>query len=98
MPPQRRFNPKLGADGFLTVDSLRTAVLELTGEDGEETIKSELLIFQTPKQRSWPSTMRRLSIIQTLFPLDRTLPLDFGVSHGAGIVRFAAEDTWWYYS
>jgi hypothetical protein len=112
VPPQRRFHLQLGADGFLTIDSVRSAVTELTREAQGEVIRSELLIFQTPKQRTWliatnrhtfvvlddETTRRKASLVQTFFGLEKTLPLEFGVSPGAGTVRFAAEDTWWYYS
>jgi len=80
-------------------------------ESGEE-VRKELLTFQTPKQRTWllatsnfvfvllddEKTRARNSLIQTFFEKRKTFPLAFGSDKAAGIVKFGAEDTWWYYS
>jgi hypothetical protein len=42
-------------------------------------------------------TRRRQKVVQTFFDLKETLPLEFRMSGGAGVVKFAAEDIWWYY-
>jgi hypothetical protein len=75
-------------------------------------VVGELLIFQTPRQRTWliattqhlfivlddEKTRLKRNLVQTFFGLKDALPLGFGVSGGSGIVKFAAEDTWWFYS
>jgi hypothetical protein len=102
----------LGPDGFLTLRSLHGVVSDFAGLDAEEPITGELLIFQTPRQRTWlivsarqlfvvlddETTRKNKNLVQTVLGLDNVLPLDFGVSQGAGIVKFAAEGTWWFYS
>jgi hypothetical protein len=109
---QARSAPALGPDGFVTVEGLH-ALVSSSGllVDGDTT-KKELVIFQTPRQRTWllasrtsvyvilddKRTRRKRSLIQTYFSKDRALPLDFGSGKNAGIVKFAAESTWWYYS
>ena len=101
-----------GADGFLTLTALRSLVSEFALLEKEEPIRGELLIFQTPRQRTWliatrqrvfvllddERTRRKQRLVQTFFDLKETLPLEFRISGGAGVVKFAAEETWWYYS
>jgi hypothetical protein len=102
----------LGPDGFLTFRSLHDVVSDFAGLDAAEAIRGELLILQTPRQRTWlivsaeqlfvvlddETTRKNKNLVQTVIGLDNVLPLDFGVSQGAGIVKFAAEGTWWFYS
>jgi hypothetical protein len=110
--PTPRGDIRTGADGFLTVDSLRAVVRDTLVLDQRETPVGELLFFQTPKQRTWliattnrvcvilddQQTRRTGSLVQTVFGLEEALPLSFSESDGSGTVKFAAEDTWWYYS
>lgn len=109
---QKAGPPTLGPDGFVTVESLRRLVSESGLLDRSEAVQKELLIFQTPKQRTWllatesfvflllddDRTRSKENLIQTFFEKKKTLPLEFDSDKGAGIVKFAAEDTWWYYS
>jgi len=103
----------LGPDGFLTVESLRALVSQSGLLDGPaDEVRKELLIFQTPRQRTWlvatdssvfialddERTRTKWSLIQTVFEKSKALPLSFGEDQGSGMVRFDAEDTWWYYS
>jgi hypothetical protein len=106
--------PVLGPDGFLTVESLRTLVSQSGLLHGGEDVKQELLIFQTPNQRTWllatdnfvfvllddEGTRSRKNLIQTYFEKKKTFPLEFGLDprEGAGIVKFGTADMWWYYS
>ena len=102
-----------GPDRFLTAPSLRTAVMESGLVDAGNSVSGELLIFQTPTQRTWlfatqslvlvllddEDTRRDSRLVQTSFERRKTLPLRFRRSQGdAGVVKFAAEDIWWYYS
>jgi hypothetical protein len=103
---------KVGADGFLNVISLHAIVSDSKLLEMGESVRGELLLFQTPTQRTWLiATSRRIfvlldddatreekRVIQTSFDRARTLPLRFGKSEGEGIVKFRAEQTWWYYS
>jgi hypothetical protein len=103
---------QVGPDGFLTGESRRAIVLQSTLHEPGETVVGELLIFQTPAQRTWlVATNRKVfvllddevtrntkRIIQTAFDRARTLPLKFDTEKGAEAVKFAAEETWWYYS
>ncbi|MEN4918238.1 hypothetical protein ABE485_06165 [Achromobacter spanius] len=103
---------ELGADGFLKVSSIHSFVTESGLLDKGEKITAELLIFQTPKQKTWlvstdnfvfvlldsEETRGKLNVVQTLFAKQATLPLEFSAQDGAGSVKFAAERTWWYYS
>jgi len=103
---------ELGADGFLTVNSIHSFVADSGLLDENEEVKKELLIFQTPKQKTWlvstssyvfilldsEQTRGKLNVIQTFFDKHKTLPLDFTTQDAAGSVKFAAETTWWYYS
>lgn len=43
----------VGPDGFLTMESLRASVQETGLLDPDDAILKELLIFQTPGQRTW---------------------------------------------
>jgi hypothetical protein len=105
--------PTIGPDGFLTIESLRMFVAQSGLLDKEEEgVRKELLIFQTPKQRTWllatknftfvllddEHTRAKNKLVQTLFEKKKALPLAFGADKGAGIVKFGAEETWWYYS
>jgi hypothetical protein len=104
--------PVIGPDGFLTADSLRTLVSQSGLLPEREEPEKELLIFQTPKQRTWllatdnfvfillddEGTRSKNNVIQTYFEKKKTLPLSFGLEKQQGLVKFAAEDTWWYYS
>ena len=45
--------PTLGPDGFLTVESLRRLVSQSGLLDRGGDVMKELLIFQTPRQRTW---------------------------------------------
>jgi len=108
----REAAPILGPDGFLTVESLRALVSQSGLLDEGENVRKELLIFQTPKQRTWllatekfllimlddERTRSRKNLIQTFFEKTRTFPLKFGSEGDAGIVKFGAEETWWYFS
>ena len=103
---------EVGADGFLNTSSLRSIVSHSKLFEVGESVTAELMIFQTPAQRTWlMATNRRIfvlldddvtreekHVIQTSFDRARTLPLQFGKSEGVGIVKFRAEPTWWYYS
>jgi hypothetical protein len=103
---------KFGPDGFLTPQSLRAIVSCSELLRSGESVTGELLIFQTPKQRTWLlATQRQVfvllddernrdkkRIIQTRFERTRTLPLETAKEDGTGVVKFAVEDTWWYYS
>ena len=113
-PPEqlKKTELELGADGFLTVSSIRAAVVESGLTDKDDSISGELLIFQTPKQKTRllatrkyvfillddENTRQQRRLIQTFFERNRTLPLKFDTEDGAGVVKFAAQDTWWYYS
>jgi hypothetical protein len=102
----------VGPDGFLTVSAIHAVVAESGLLDSNESVVGELLIFQTPNQRTWlvasdkkmfivlddEETRRNSRLIQTYFDKDRTLPIQCRESDGAGIVRFHAENNWWYYS
>jgi hypothetical protein len=102
----------VGPDGFVTAEGLRDHVAQSGLLEREDKIQKELLIFQTPTQRTWllasedylyvllddEGTRKRANLIQTLFEKRKTLPLAFDAQAGAGIVRFKAEETWWYYS
>jgi hypothetical protein len=110
--PPRADALELGPDGFLTTDSLRAIVSSSELLRSGESVTGELLMFQTPKQRTWLlATQRQVfvllddernrskkRIIQTRFERARTLPLEVAKEDGTGVVKFAAEDTWWYYS
>jgi hypothetical protein len=110
--PPRADALELGPDGFLTTHSLRVIVSSSELLHSGESVTGELLILQTPKQRTWLlATQRQIfvllddernrskkRIIQTRFERTRTLPLEVGKEDGAGVVKFAAEGTWWYYS
>src|ERR1700693_317256 len=112
VPPTRADELQTGADGFLTIDSLPALVTRPALLDEREPVAGELLIFQTPKQRTWliattqhlfvilddEQTRQKRNLVQTFFSRKQALPLKFGESEGSGIVKFAAEDTWWYYS
>jgi hypothetical protein len=37
-------------------------------------------------------------LVQTFFDVKDALLLEFRISNGAGVLKFAAEDTWRYYS
>jgi hypothetical protein len=101
-----------GPDGFLTPEGRRTLVLQSTLHEPNERNTGELLIFQTPKQRTWlvatdrkifillddEQTRREKRIIQTAFDRAKTLPLEFDTEENAESVKFAAEETYWYYS
>lgn len=103
---------ELGADSFLTVHSIHSFVADSGLLDEGDEVKKELLIFQTPQQRTWlvstrnhmfllldsEQTRGKLNVVQTFFDKNNTLPLDFTAQNGAGAVKFAAEKTWWYYS
>jgi hypothetical protein len=103
---------QVGPDGFLTVESRRAIVLESNLHAPGEAVVDELLIFQTPRQRTWlvatdrkvfvllddEQTRKKKQIIQTAFDRARTLPLEFDTEENAEAVKFAAEETWWYYS
>lgn len=105
-------NVELGPDGFLTIESLRTFVSNSGLLDHGEYVESELLFFHTPKQKTWlisttsfvfvlldsEATRGKLNVVQTFFERNRVLPLDIEGGDGTGSVRFAAENTWWYYS
>jgi hypothetical protein len=87
-------------------------VAQSTLHEPNETVVGELLIFQTPEQRTWlVATNRKVfvilddegtrndkRIIQAAFDRARTLPLKFDTEKRAEAVKFAAEETWWYYS
>jgi hypothetical protein len=103
---------EVGPDGFLKASSIRAAVAESGLPDKDDPITGELLIFQTPNQKTWlvatkktvfillddASTRQASRLIQSAFDKNRTLPLKFDTSDGEGVVKFAAEDEWWYYS
>jgi hypothetical protein len=103
---------EVGPDGFLTASSIRAAVAESGLSDKDDPVTGELLIFQTPNQKTWlvatrkkvfillddASTRQASRLIQSVFDRNRTLPLKFDTSEGEGVVKFAAEDDWWYYS
>jgi hypothetical protein len=105
--------PIPGPDGFLTVESLRELVSNSGLAHGEE-VKKELLIFQTPSQRTWllatnnfvfvllddERTRFSNSAIQTFFDKKKTFPLKFvsDKTEGAGIVIFREAYPGWYYS
>lgn len=44
---------EVGADGFLNALSIRAAVAESGLLEADESVTGELLIFQTPNQRTW---------------------------------------------
>ena len=80
--------------------------------DGDSSVERELIIFQTPAQRTWlvvtrqktfivlddKGTRARCNLIQGYFERAKTLPLAFDADRGAGTVRFSAQPGWWYYS
>lgn len=102
----------VGPDGFFSSESIRKIVQDSGLIDNDDTIKQELLIFQTPKQRTWlvatkkyvfillddDTTKKRNDLIQTFFEKSKTMPLKFNSHDSAGTVKFNAEDIWWYYS
>jgi hypothetical protein len=108
----KRAKLEVGADGFLNALSIRAAVTESGLFETDEPVTDELLIFQTPNQRTWlvatdrhvfvllddEDTRRDSRLIQTFFDRARTLPIQCRISDGAEVVKFAAEDIWWYYS
>ena len=103
---------ELGPDGFLTPESRENVVEHSDLFEDTEAVVGELLIFQTPAQRTWlistnrkvfillddAGTRKKKRIIQTAFDRNRALPLEFDDEKGAESVKFAAEDTFWYYS
>lgn len=109
---KRGLDLHLGPDGFLTLQSLREVVAHFALLEKDEPVKGELLIFQTPRQRTWliatakrtfivlddEKTRLKRNLVQTFFAVKETAPLEFTVSKGSGTVKFAAEDTWWFYS
>lgn len=111
-PAERQVPLKLGPDGFLTINTVHAIVLDFALLEEIEPITGELLFFQTPRQRTWlvattkrcfivlddEKTRQKRNLVQTLFGIEQVLPLDFGISRGSGIVKFAAENTWWFYS
>lgn len=108
----KRTKLEVGADGFLNSLSIRAAVAESGLLEPSESVTGELLIFQTPDQRTWlvatdshlfvmlddEDTRQDSQLIQTFFERVRTLPLEFRISKGTEVVKFGAEDVWWYYS
>lgn len=102
----------VGPDGFFSSDSIRKIVQFSGILDKDDYVKQELLIFQTPNQRTWlvatrkyvavllddEGTKMKNDLIQTFFNKEETLPLKFNSHDGAGTVKFNAEDIWWYYS
>lgn len=108
----RRTKLEVGADGFLNALSIRAAVTESGLLDADELVTDELLIFHTPNQRTWlvatgrnvfvllddQDTRKDARLIQTFFDRTKTLPIQCRRSDGADVVKFAAEDIWWYYS
>jgi hypothetical protein len=105
-------NLQTGADGFLSVVTLRAVVAESGLVERNESVDGELLLFLTPQQHTWlVSTTHQIfillddegtraegNIIMTHFERSRTLPLKTSVENGAGVVTFAAQKTGWYYS
>lgn len=105
-------NIKVGPDGFFSSESIRNILLSsgLVAQDDAAT--EELLIFQTPKQRTWlvatkkyvfvllddERTQKSNDFIQTFFEKSKTLPLKFNSRENARTVKFHAEDIWWYYN
>jgi hypothetical protein len=108
---KRMIELHVGPDGFLTSQSLREVVSDFGSLDKDEPVKGELLIFQTPRQRTWliatakrtfvvlddEQTRRKRNLVQKSFDLKETLPLEFGVESGSGIVNFAADETSWFF-
>ncbi|MDI9857961.1 hypothetical protein [Flectobacillus roseus] len=103
---------KLGPDGFFSSEGIKRFVTISGLLDNDDAVKQELLIFQTPKQRTWlvaskkyvfvllddENTQKINSLIQTTFEKSNILPLKFNSQDNAGTVKFDAEDIWWYYS
>jgi hypothetical protein len=97
--------PIPGPDGFLTVESLKTLVFQSGLLHGGEDVKKELLIFQTPRQRTWllatdnfvfvllddEGTRSSKSVIQTFFEKKKTFPLKFGSDKKRGLVLSYSE-------
>ena len=104
--------PEVGPDDFLSAEGVRQAISNSGLVEANEPLERELLIFQTPEQRTWlvvssnytfvvlddRGTRARGNLVQTSFARSKTLPLRFDSDNGAGIVKFAAEPNWWYYS
>jgi hypothetical protein len=103
---------EVGPDGFLSLSSVRAVVTGSNLLNADETITGELLLFQTPRQKTWlvatnkhvfillddEGTRETSRLIQTYFDRSKTLPIKCGRQDGAGIVKFSAQETWWYYS
>jgi hypothetical protein len=103
---------EVSADGFLNAINIHAAVMDSSLLHAGETVTGELLIFQSPRQRTWlvatsksvfvllddEKTRQDLRLIQTCFEKAAAMPLEFNTGDGAGIVKFAAETRWWYYS
>ena len=103
---------QIGPDGFYSSEGIRKIVIASNLLENDDTVKQELLIFQTPKQRTWlvatkkylfvllddESTQKINALIQTFFEKSKTLPVQFSIHDKAGTVKFDAEDIWWYYS
>jgi len=103
---------QIGPDGFYSSEGIRKIVIASNLLENDDTVKQELLIFQTPKQRTWlvatkkylfvllddESTQKINALIQTFFEKSKTLPVQFSIHDNAGTVKFDAEDIWWYYS
>lgn len=108
----KRTTFEIGVDGFLTSRSIRAAVAESGLLEDGDAVAGDLLIFLTPEQRTWliatdfhvfvllddEDTRKESQFIQTFFERSRTLPLEFRISNGTEVVKFAAENIWWYYS
>ena len=99
-------------DGFLSITTLHLIIKESGLLQANDKIIDELLIFKNANQKTWliashkqifillddNSTRKDRRLIQTVFDINRTEPLDFKNNLGVGLVKFSAENIWWYYS
>ena len=101
-----------GPDGFLSAVTIREIVDASGLIQARDKSSAELLLFHTTAQKTWlvstkthifillddSGTRKDNRLIQTILDKSRILPIQTQVSEGAPIVRFGAEDIWWFYS